>query len=89
MWFDVGTVHKGSEEVLRGGHGQRGSLARAEKNLGHGRFSKFSHSAKYAKTKKKRRLGNAEPRSTEPRRQMLLNTSWSHTSSRALLSSNL
>ena len=25
-------------------------------------------------------LGNAGPRSTEPRRQMLLNTSWSHTS---------
>ena len=29
-------------------HGQRGSLARAEKNLGRGRFSKFSRSAKYA-----------------------------------------
>ena len=29
-------------------HGQRGSLARAEKNLGRDRFSKFSHSTKYA-----------------------------------------
>ena len=29
-------------------HGRRGSLARAEKNLGRGRFSKFSHSTKYA-----------------------------------------
>ena len=66
------------------GHGQRGSIARAEKNLGRGRFSKFSHSTKYALTKKKRRLGNAEPRSTEARRQMLLNTSWSHTSQAGL-----
>ena len=52
-----------------------GALHSAEKNLSRGRFSKFSRS-----TKKKRRLGNAEPRSTEARRQMLLTTSWSHTS---------
>ena len=58
--------------------------ARAEKNLGRSRFSKFSRSTKYAQTKKKRRLGNAEPRSTEPRRQMLLTTSWSHTSQAGL-----
>ena len=30
------------------GHGQRGSLAHAEKNLGRGRFSKFSRSTKFA-----------------------------------------
>ena len=33
--------------------------ARAEKNLGRGRFSKFSRSIRNAQTKKKRRLGNA------------------------------
>ena len=36
------------EEIVKGALGQRGSLAHAEKNLGRGRFSKFSRSTKYA-----------------------------------------
>ena len=43
-------------------------------------FQNFLTRPNTRRPRKKRRLGNAEPRSTEPRRQMLLNTSWSHTS---------
>ena len=40
-------------QICRSSHRQRGSLAHSEKSLVRGRFSKFSRSTKYAKTKKK------------------------------------
>ena len=47
-------------------------------------FQNFLARPNTRRPRKKRRLGNAEPRSTEANRQMLLNTSRSHTSQAAL-----
>ena len=56
VFVDVDVQLQDGEAAARGKHGQRGSLARAhaEKNLGRGRFSKFSRSTKFASTKKKK-----------------------------------
>ena len=47
-------------------------------------FQNFLARPNTRRPRKKRRLVNAEPRSTEPRRQMLLTTSWSQTSQAGL-----
>ena len=76
-------------------HGQRGRLRRVyasctcREKFGPRPIFKIFSLGQIHEDQEKRRLGNADPRSTEARRQMLLTTSWSHTSSWASLSSIL